>query len=530
MNESPDRKDPSQDAAAGNTPAPGLNDASITDSAPAPEIVSVNSSNGGGSKAAKTVFILLCSAVLVFLLAWLGQSYLNAWKQSAKGSKKESGAEVDPMNPEATRAPVTKVGAASGRAPPLQPTPPATPGTSDNDSVRAIRGADGKVMIDPQGRALGVDATGKVVPVPAIATLPGPAAASVPGPQPAPGPPPPSRYSGALFAEQSILRAAAANASPVATTTGTPASGTPTQTAAAQQQGLEMLRSLLPGAQRTAGAGTVPAAAGTGAGPVPASSPYRGAGGDAVPAGTSGMPGAGGPSSAAQSITTLANTQVATRTPVVQARLFPDQNLMIPKGRQAGCVLTTRIDDQLPGYTSCVLAEDLFSDNGKTLLLEHGSEIWGEYGTLGQPGLTRIAINWVRVKTRDGITVDLSSPGTDALGGSGLPGHYNPRWGERIGAAVLLSLVKDVTTAIINNQSKSGGTTVSVAPPGQNTIGGSGNIADQVVRETLRVRPNVTIAEGTRISIYVARDLDFRPVYELRHAARVARATPVTPW
>ena len=32
---------------------------------------------------------------------------------------------------------------------------------------------------------------------------------------------------------------------------------------------------------------------------------------------------------------------------MVQARLFPDQNLMIPKGRQAGCVLTTRIDDQL---------------------------------------------------------------------------------------------------------------------------------------------------------------------------------------
>ena len=235
----------------------------------------------------------------------------------------------------------------------------------------------------------------------------------------------------------------------------------------------------------------------------------------------------GGPtSSAASGMTTVANTQANTRTPMVQARMLPDQNLIIPKGRQAGCVLTTRIDDQLPGYTSCTLLDDLYSDNGKTLLLEHGSDIWGEYGTIGQPGLSRIAVNWVRIKTRDGITVDLSSPGTDALGGSGLPGHYNPRWVERIGAAVLLSLVKDVTAAVINSQTKSGGTTVSVTPPGQNTIGGTSNIADQVVRETLRVRPNVTIAEGTRISIYVNRDLDFRPVYELRRAANVAQAAP----
>jgi type IV secretion system protein VirB10 len=106
-----------------------------------------------------------------------------------------------------------------------------------------------------------------------------------------------------------------------------------------------------------------------------------------------------------------------------------------------------------------------------------------------------------------------------------MPGHYNPRWGERIGAAVLISIMKDVTTAIINNQSnKNGGGTSVVVSPGQNTIQGTGNIADQVIRETLRVRPNVTINEGTRISIYVARDLDFRKVYELRHAAKLAKA------
>ena len=143
MSEPTNRIEPPLGAADSNAPTAGLNDAPLTDGAAAPEIVSVNSSTGGGSTVAKTLFILLCAAVLVGLLAWPGQNYLNAWKQSAKGAKKEIGGEVAPMNPEATRAPVTKVGAASGRAPPLQgATPAAGPATHDNDTVRAIRGAD----------------------------------------------------------------------------------------------------------------------------------------------------------------------------------------------------------------------------------------------------------------------------------------------------------------------------------------------------------------------------------------------------
>ena len=199
---------------------------------------------------------------------------------------------------------------------------------------------------------------------------------------------------------------------------------------------------------------------------------------------------------------------------------------MLPKGRQLPCVLTSRIDDQLPGYTSCTLLSNMFSDNGKILLLERGSELWGEYGTVnGAVGMSRIAVNWVRIKTPDGVTVDLASLGTDALGGSGLPGHYNPRWPERIGAALLVSFFKDVTTAIIAKQTSSGtGTNVNVSPPAPSTISGAGGIADQVARETLRVRPNVTIAEGQRISIYVQRDLDFRSVYDLR---RTANSKPV---
>jgi type IV secretion system protein VirB10 len=102
------------------------------------------------------------------------------------------------------------------------------------------------------------------------------------------------------------------------------------------------------------------------------------------------------------------------------------------------------------------------------------------------------------------------------------------RWGARIGAAFILSFVKDVTVAIINRQSQqnsSPNSTVQVqTAPGQNTLSASSALAEEVIKQTLKVRPRLTINEGDRISIYVARDLDFSPVYALKTAG-VAGAT-----
>jgi type IV secretion system protein VirB10 len=211
----------------------------------------------------------------------------------------------------------------------------------------------------------------------------------------------------------------------------------------------------------------------------------------------------------------------ASATPVALAKRFPDQFLMLPKGRQADCILTGRIIDEVPGFTSCVLAQNLYSDNGRVLLLERGSELSGEYGITNQSGSERLFVTWQRIKTPLGIEIDLGSPGADRLGTSGLPGHLDNRWGARLASALLISLVQDVSVAVINRQSatsSSGSNNVSVASPGQNTANASSQLAEEVIKQTLKVRPRLTINEGSRISIYVARDLDFSPVYALRES------------
>ncbi|MBZ8143909.1 hypothetical protein CLD22_29425, partial [Rubrivivax gelatinosus] len=122
---------------------------------------------------------------------------------------------------------------------------------------------------------------------------------------------------------------------------------------------------------------------------------------------------------------TVGSSLYSSSTPVAIAKRMTDQNLILPKGRQADCVLTGRIIDEVPGFTSCVLAQNLYSDNGRVLLLERGSELTGEYGTTNQLGMERLFVTWSRLKTPEGIEIDLSSPGSDRLGTSGLPGHLD---------------------------------------------------------------------------------------------------------
>ena len=236
-------------------------------------------------------------------------------------------------------------------------------------------------------------------------------------------------------------------------------------------------------------------------------------GGIASPSPQGGQGGQGQAGQAGQS-TALFGSMDRSATPRVQAGMLGDRNMIVPKGTLFLCSLKTRVISATSGFIGCQVTRNVFSDNGKVLLIERGSHMDGEYRIVSiKPGVTRIPVLWTRVRTPQGVTIDLESPATGALGESGLGGYVDNRWGERLGAAVMLSLVNDALKYAVQSQTTSGNGNTVLLP---NTTDQGSKLAEKVLETTINIPPLLYQNQGGVVGVYVSRDLDFSTVYELK--------------
>src|SRR3546814_12484114 len=78
--------------------------------------------------------------------------------------------------------------------------------------------------------------------------------------------------------------------------------------------------------------------------------------------------------------------------------------------------LQTALDARQPGLTSGGIPNDIWSGNGKGILMEKGTRVLGEYSGGFSQGEHRIFVLWNRAITPAGISVNLGSPAADQLG------------------------------------------------------------------------------------------------------------------
>jgi len=205
----------------------------------------------------------------------------------------------------------------------------------------------------------------------------------------------------------------------------------------------------------------------------------------------------------------LAALLIPTAAPAARASNLPTQRLLLAKGAFIDCTLETAIDSSLPGMTTCITATDTFGVDGKVVLLERGSKLIGETRGQVQQGSARLFVLWTEARTPTGVVVPLASPGTDALGRSGLDGEVDRHFWERFGAAIFISLVDGAAQAA----QRSGGSGTVIYDSSS-----SRDVATEALRGSIGIAPTITKHQGDRIQILVARDLDFRQVYQLRDA------------
>ena len=209
-------------------------------------------------------------------------------------------------------------------------------------------------------------------------------------------------------------------------------------------------------------------------------------------------------------------------TPAARAQVLPTRRFLLSKGAFIDCTLETAIDSSLPGMTTCITATDTFSTDGQVVLLERGTKLIGETRGQVQPGGSRLFVLWTEARTPSGVVVPLASEGTDELGRAGLSGTVNRHFWERFGAAILVSVINGAVQAGAQSANHGGGTVVL-------TPNGSQDVMTEILKDTVAMPPTVRKQQGDRIEILVARDLDFRSVYELRTAVAVAGPHKGTP-
>jgi type IV secretion system protein VirB10 len=205
-------------------------------------------------------------------------------------------------------------------------------------------------------------------------------------------------------------------------------------------------------------------------------------------------------------------------TPKVAASTLGNRSLTLPKGTAFTCALKTKVISATSGLVGCQVQRNVFSDEGRVLLIERGSHMDGEYRIASvRPGTVRIPVLWTRIRTPLGVTVDIDSPGTGQLGESGIDGYVDNRWGERIGAAMLLSIIDDAVSLVIQNHTQQSSGDTIVLP---STTANSSKLAEKVLESTINIPPQIYQNQGGIVGIYVARDVDFSSVYELKAVAR----------
>lgn len=212
----------------------------------------------------------------------------------------------------------------------------------------------------------------------------------------------------------------------------------------------------------------------------------------------------------------------ATATDASSAQYLRNPDALLVRGTYLRCVLETHIVTDVPGFTSCIVTEPVYSINGRTLLLPKGSKILGQYDQGAD--IARVAVVWDRIITPTGIDVSMKSPGVDGLGGAGHPGDYDGHWASKITSALLISLISDAfswaaaehgppATATVVGP---GGATVIEQPFESATARSMERLANQALQRSASRPGTVTINQGTVVNVYVARDVDFSGVLTLQ--------------
>lgn len=202
-----------------------------------------------------------------------------------------------------------------------------------------------------------------------------------------------------------------------------------------------------------------------------------------------------------------------------KARKIDRIDALVPEGTLIPGILETAIVSDLPGQIRAIVSQDVYSFDGRRVLIPTGTRLIGEYQSDIVRGQKRIFVIWTRMLRDDGVSVRLDSIGTDSLGRSGLTGQVDNKFRERFGAAILLSIVGGGASYLtgFGSQAATGNSsdTQRAEDIARTTLAQTfSDMANQALGDSLKIPPTISVAQGERIFVFLRQDLDFSALYD----------------
>ncbi|HCF9641888.1 TPA: TrbI/VirB10 family protein [Pseudomonas aeruginosa] len=201
--------------------------------------------------------------------------------------------------------------------------------------------------------------------------------------------------------------------------------------------------------------------------------------------------------------------------PFTEARVMENLGYKVLQGAVIEATLQPRAQSQLPGQICASIAQDVYAAEGRRVMLPWGSLVCGSYNASLKPGQERLFTIWnfVRIPRLDGrppMEIPLNSAGTDQLGTAGQGGVVDNHWAQIFGVAAAVSIIgagasnSGVSSSDQENSSSRYRSEVQDA---------AADSAQTILGRYANIQPTVTVPHGSRVVIYLQRDLDFTKAF-----------------
>jgi len=193
---------------------------------------------------------------------------------------------------------------------------------------------------------------------------------------------------------------------------------------------------------------------------------------------------------------------------------IPHRDYMLMRWSTIVCILDTEIVTGAGGETPfrCHTKHDTLSPTG-VVLMEAGTIVGGTYKSLVADGDSRVIAITAEAQTPNGVIADIGGPIADGLGAAGVPGSVDNHWMQRIGGALLLSLIDNGFQLLQSEiQKNSQNTNINLGGGG---AGGLNTVGEEMLKKTINIPPTITLNQGTEIVLWVTKFIDFSASYKL---------------